>query len=223
MLKKFITGPSSSSQEDARLVKILKKKGKEGEKAFHKLRMRHKDSLKSYILNKIGHNSIADDVIAETFIKVYYKIDLYSDEKGCFSTWLYRIANNVLIDYSRSKGNRIRFCLSLDETFDDSDEPRIQISSYFPSPYETLEDTELKKVLYAALEYAFDKASNRESYKLKKKTVILFKDIVYKRFVLEMKYEEIALELGMPVGTVKVTVFRAREFLTKYINKRLNK
>ena len=57
-----------------------------------------------YILYRVGDHNIAEDLVSEVFEKVIAKYSTYKSEKAKFSTWLFTIANNTLINYyKRSK------------------------------------------------------------------------------------------------------------------------
>ncbi|MBU1164446.1 sigma-70 family RNA polymerase sigma factor [Patescibacteria group bacterium] len=61
----------------------------------------------SFIFYKTSHKETAEDLTSQTFFKALQNINKYDSTKGSFSSWLYRIARNNVIDYYRSKKNAI--------------------------------------------------------------------------------------------------------------------
>lgn len=74
--------------------------------AFDTLLARHKDRLYSYIHYSVRNADMADDIFQETFVKVIatLKLGRYV-ESGKFSSWLIRIAHNLIIDQFRNERN----------------------------------------------------------------------------------------------------------------------
>lgn len=61
---------------------------------------KYSDELLGYLVKKTGDNTLAEDILHETFIKVHLNIsELKSDEK--LRSWLYRIGDNTLADHYR--------------------------------------------------------------------------------------------------------------------------
>ena len=55
------------------------------------------------IWSKINNSTEAEDITSDIFVKIYSKIDTFDETKASLSTWIYRIANNYLIDYYRTR------------------------------------------------------------------------------------------------------------------------
>ncbi len=71
-------------------------------KAFAALVERYQGALRRFFLHHTGGDAmLADDLAQETFLKCYYGIRQYKGLAG-FSTWLYRIAYNLFLDYART-------------------------------------------------------------------------------------------------------------------------
>lgn len=62
--------------------------------------------LYKYTLYKVGDTNVAEDLVSEVFEKMLAKYNTYNQEKGNFSTWLFTIANNVIINYYRENGRK---------------------------------------------------------------------------------------------------------------------
>ena len=55
-----------------------------------------------YMHSKLTNSHTAEDLTEDVFVKVYEKIDSFDEAKASFSTWIYTIARNTLIDYFRT-------------------------------------------------------------------------------------------------------------------------
>jgi len=85
------------------------------EKAFSHMYNMYSRSLFAVIANLIREHEEAEDVLQETFVKIWKNIDSYSEAKGRLYTWMLNIARNAAIDKLRSKGfNNSRKNLSSD-------------------------------------------------------------------------------------------------------------
>ena len=97
--------------QDDLLVMINNK----NEKAFTYMYNMYSRSLFAVISNLIREHEEAEDVLQETFVKIWKNIDSYNESKGRFYTWILNIARNAAIDKLRSKGfNNSRKNLSSD-------------------------------------------------------------------------------------------------------------
>lgn len=61
------------------------------------------DKIYRFIYHKTYHRETAEDLTSQTFIKALEKINTFDFEKGMFSSWIYRIARNKVIDYYRTR------------------------------------------------------------------------------------------------------------------------
>ena len=80
--------------------------------AFEYLFDRYRDAIHRLFLQRTGNAEDADDLLQETFIKVYMNLHRYSPEYT-FGQWLYTIARNTFIDYVRKRQDD----LPIDEKF----------------------------------------------------------------------------------------------------------
>ncbi len=139
----------------------------------------------------LGNSEDAGDLVQETFIRAYAALSSFRLDAS-FLTWLYKIASNLCIDQMRSR--KSKGALSLDFEIEEGREPMAD-RSFAP------ED----RVVRGAVADIVD----REVMNLPEK----YRIVVIKRHLLGMSIEEIASELGLPSGTVKTHLFRAREML----------
>ena len=165
------------------------------EPAFRELIRRYQRPVFSLIYRMVRDRETAEDLAQETFVKVLNAIDTYRPEHK-FSSWIFKIANNTAIDQLRRKELDT---LSLEGAPDAVTPERqaataLQIGSGGESPLEEIEARELGAQIEAAI------GKLRPEYRA---CIIL-------RHVEGRPYEEIAEILGLPLGTVKTYIHRAR-------------
>jgi RNA polymerase sigma factor (sigma-70 family) len=68
---------------------------------FGKLYGRYNEKIYAYIYYRTHHRQVAEDLTSTVFIKAIDRIDTYDVSKGAFSSWLYRIARNTVVDHFR--------------------------------------------------------------------------------------------------------------------------
>lgn len=72
-------------------------------RAFEKLVVKYQSPLRRFfIAQTLGDEQLSDDLAQDTFIKAYVNINKFAG-RSSFSTWLFKIAHNVFIDYTRSR------------------------------------------------------------------------------------------------------------------------
>ncbi len=199
MSEKQINGLINNSNEDAEvIIRIL-----DGEvNAFGILQKKYKRVISSLIRKMIKDEDDIDDLVQETFIKAYRALDRYQSSYS-FSAWIYRIASNTCIDFLRKKRLNI---ISIDQpigTIDEEDGLFFEIEDNSYQPDVEFINNERKAALYSAID------SLPEKYRL----------IIKLRHEEELDYNEIALKLDMPLGTVKAHLFRARKMLLDDLKK----
>lgn len=162
--------------------------------AFESLFNRYRDSvMQLYIQRTGGNRDDADDLLQETFLKVYLNLERYNPAYT-FGQWVYTIARNTFIDFLRKKQEN----LSIDN---DQNGPPHSPQSLLPTPEESIINTQQR----AQLEQYLEKMTPR------------YRKLIELRFFRDFSYEEIAAELQIPLGTVKTQIHRAREQLCRYI------
>ena len=165
------------------------------EKAYRELLDRYQRPVFSLIYRMVRDREQAEDLAQETFVKVFNHIDSFNP-KYKFSSWIFKIASNLTIDALRKKDLNT---VSLDgsrhaSTPDEIDATRITVESRDENPEEFLEAKELGQEIEGAI------GKLRPEYR----TAILL------RHVEGRPYEEIAEIMGIPLGTVKTYIHRAR-------------
>jgi RNA polymerase sigma-70 factor (ECF subfamily) len=157
--------------------------------AYDTLVRRYKDQLLNYVYRFVGNRNDAEDLVQETFLRVY-KNKHYYKEIAKFSTWVYTIAGNLAKTELRRRKRRKLFSVS---NFV-NEERDFDIPDTDNNP-ETAVDGSLK-----------DDIIQRAIEKLPAK----FKEVILLRDVQGFAYEEISQILSIPLGTVKSRVNRGR-------------
>jgi len=75
------------------------------QKLFSNFYEEHVEKIYRFVYYKTHHKETAEDLTSQTFFKVLENIKNFNSKKGNFSSWLYSIAKNTVIDYYRTKRN----------------------------------------------------------------------------------------------------------------------
>jgi RNA polymerase sigma-70 factor (ECF subfamily) len=173
-------------------AKLVKKTLRGDKKAFEMIVQRHQHSLFNYIGRMISDRELALDFTQDVFVKAYASLRSYQPTYK-FTTWIYRIASNYIIDYWRKKKIPV---VSIDQPTDPDEEGScIQVADDSPSVTRSLEISELRQ----RLEKALDKLPGP------------LRELFVWRHINGLSYEEMAEIKKLPVGTVKNRVFQAKE------------
>ena len=164
--------------------------------AFNGLVTAYQRQVYNLCLRMLGNPASAEDVTQEAFISAYRRIDTYRG--GNFKAWLLRIATNACYDALRRQGRRP--ASSLDSLYEDSDSPPIPDTGTI-SPETSIEQRELRETVQAAL--ALIPADQRAA--------IILCDLQ------GLAYEEIAVAVAVPIGTVRSRIHRGRKMLKELL------
>jgi len=165
--------------------------------AFNEIVLRYKSKVYNYIFRMVHHALDAEDLTQETFLRAYLSIRSFQS-RASLNTWLFRIATNLCIDYSRKNKKIQTMTSSLSmENEDDENETERDIPDVAFDPQRMLLNKELGLVLNRALSELPEKL----------RTVVLLYDIE------GLPYDEISAIVGCPLGTVKSRLFNARSAL----------
>jgi RNA polymerase sigma-70 factor (ECF subfamily) len=177
-------------------VARLAQQGREA--AFRELVRRYERPVFSLVFRMVRDNATAEDLAQDTFIKVLNHIDKYRPEFK-FSSWLFKIANNVAIDHLR---RRHLDTVSMDGSPNAATAADIEATSFdVADRTESALDIMEAKELGSAIERAI--GALRPEYR----------SCIMLRHVEGRSYEEIAATLDLPLGTVKTYIHRARHQL----------
>jgi len=177
-------------------TEVIKRALSGDQEAYSRILRSYRDAVFGLVYRMIRDREEANDITQETFIRAFKSLRYYRP-KYALSTWLFRIATNRCIDHLRKRKIRT---VSLDQGMETkTGELRREIPDTSTRPDEIF----FQKRRMISIERAID------SLPLKYREVILLK---HKE---DRSYEEIAQILNLPLGTVKVRIFRARELLKK--------
>jgi len=151
--------------------------------AYGTLVQRYQDRLFPTVLRLTGSVEDALDLVQETFLRAYEKLNLFQGESS-FYTWVYRIAVNLALS-----GRRKRSWLRLSDTPQAEAADRSETDPALP-----LERAERERIVQEAL----------NALAPDHRAVVVLKEFD------GLRYEEIAAILGVPVGTVRSRLHRAR-------------
>lgn len=163
--------------------------------AFETLVLRYQDRLYTAMISIVGSADEAEDVVQESFIQAYLKLDTFQ-QNSRFFTWLYRIAFN----FALARRRRNRGHLSLDEAREKSgSEPSFDGDS----PDTRMSKTEDIQLVHRAL------ALLSEDHR----------GILVLREMEDLAYEDIADVLHISIGTVRSRLNRARAALKQQLER----
>ncbi len=188
----------SKSERDFRLVKQILESGNRA--AYSQLMDEYFEKVYARMLKMTNQPGDAEDLTMEAFNKAFSKLEQYTPDFA-FSTWLYRIAKNNCIDYLRrnKKDN---------DTMVNQQEAGVGIAAHelanqLPSPEQLMITRQETRLLREIVDTLHPK----------------YKDIIKLHYFNELSCEEIAHQLELPEGTVKVRLFRGRELLYNIMSK----
>jgi len=185
---------------------LLRRLRERDERAFRELVEAHRDRVYNLTFRMLGNRSEAEDVAQEVFITVFKTIDSFREESK-FSTWLYRVTINHCknrIKYLARRHDRDRD--ELDETSQPASDGAVGVGPVIARrPDRALEGAQLEKLMQDAINTLDDE----------------HRVLVVLRDVEDLSIEEICEITGLPDGTVKSRLHRARAALRKKLQKHL--
>lgn len=182
--------PNLESDED------LVRRAKSGEHdAFGLLMKKYERRVFRLVSRLVSNPSEAEDVVQETFIKVFHSLEGFRGD-ALFFTWLYRVAVNAAKNELRESKKRASLHGPMDILQSETDDGLLSAA-----------DPNTPESLLAAKQAAqlVEKALDRVPWVCKTALVL--------REVDGLSYEEIAIIMACPVGTVRSRIFRARELV----------
>ena len=159
------------------------------QRAYAELVDRHKDKAMTLAVRMLKNRSEAEEALQDAFVRAYRALPSF-ERKSTFSTWFYRIVFNVCSSALNKRGSNN--LLSID--IENDDELKTEIPSDDDEPDIELESKEFSEIVRREISVM------EESYS----------SILTMFFLQEMSYEEIISVTGLPLGTVKNRLFRAR-------------
>ena len=173
-------------QDELRVVRRAKEKDEE---AFSALYEYYFDKIFRYVVFRIGNKEEAEDVTQQVFVKALHSISSYQERGLPFSSWLFRIAHNQMVDYLRKqKGKPVT---DYDMTLiKDSSDPALEVEQSF----------ENERVMQAV-----------------QKLTEAQKTVISLRFTSELPIAEVARIMGKSEGAIKALQHEAIVTLRKLL------
>ncbi|OGY58784.1 MAG: hypothetical protein A3H06_01915 [Candidatus Colwellbacteria bacterium RIFCSPLOWO2_12_FULL_44_13] len=172
----------------------LIQRSKEGEgEAFGLLYDLYLPKIYRFVLFKVNHREEAEDLTHQTFMQAWEKIGTYVHGDFPFSSWLYRIARNLVIDHYRKSKPTVSI-----ETIEVSEE---RVLSYEPSNAARLDLEQEQAAVFRAIQ----------------KLTPSQQDVIIMRFVDELSLKETAAAIHKSEGAVKLLQHRALMNLKKLL------
>ena len=166
------------------------------EAAYRELVTRYASPAVNFIYRIVGDRALAEDLAQEGFLRVYQRLDTY-DPTRKFWSWFFQVLRNITIDYLRV--HRLSTS-SLDELEEEGNRGAA-VDRESVSPEQAAEQGELAAAMTAAL------SRIRPEYR----------ECVVLRYQEGLTHPEIAEILGLPAGTVKTYLHRARKELAEIL------
>ena len=161
---------------------VLRKAQKGDERAFSLIVRAYQVPVYNYVLRLVGDRTLAEDLTQEVFLRVFQGLPRFSS-RSKFTTWLFQVTKNRVLDELRARERRPRSVCSLEDIapFEVLDQP--------------LERMEAVDALWRAI----------ENLNVDLKMALLLRDVV------GLAYTEIADSLEITLATVKWRIYKARE------------
>ena len=161
---------------------VLRKAKRGDERAFSLIVRAYEQPVYNYVLRLVGDRNLAEDLTQEVFLRVFQGLGSFSD-RSRFTTWLFQVTKNRVLDELRALERRPRAVVTLDDI------PPLEA---LDQPFER---TETIDAVWRAI----------ESLNVDLKMALLLRDVV------GLSYTEIADALEVTLATVKWRIYKARE------------
>jgi RNA polymerase sigma-70 factor, ECF subfamily len=191
-------------QEAAHDAELVRRFNAGDEDAFVEIVTRHRGKIVSIALGHLRNHADADEISQDTFIRAHRGLARFRGDSS-LATWLHRIAFNLSRNrYKYYYCRRRHSTLSLDRAFSDDNQASFSdlIASDAPDPAREATTGEFSDLVVSCME----KLGSRQ------------REILVLRNGLNRSYDEIALALGISIGTVKSRIGRARESLRELLS-----
>ncbi|HMI99123.1 MAG TPA: RNA polymerase sigma factor [Gaiellaceae bacterium] len=161
---------------------VLRKAQRGDERAFTLIVRAYEVPVFNYVLRLVGNRSLAEDLTQEVFLRVFQGLPKFS-LRSKFTTWLFQVAKNRVLDELRANERRPHLTLALEDV------PPLEVVD---APFERVE----------AVDAVWRSVGNLT---VDLKMALLLRDVV------GLSYNEIADSLEITLATVKWRIYKARE------------
>ena len=163
--------------------------------AYNKLVIEFQDQIFNYIYRMLGDDESAEDVTQDVFLIAYLNLAKYRN--GSFRSWLYRIATNACYDLLRRRKRHPAISIEYENDVDENNRLSLYMTDHFNQPEYRYEQSEFERTIQIALT----------------KLDVNHRAVVELIDLMEFDYMEVAKIMGIPIGTVKSRLYRARSQL----------
>jgi RNA polymerase sigma-70 factor, ECF subfamily len=174
---------------------LLSRTALKDKKAFHSLYLLTSAQLLATLFRIVKNKAIAEDLLQETFIKIWNKADSYHRSKAKAMTWMTSIARNLSIDYLRCQVNKQH------ENVDDM--PIKEILIDLVTPEQKITETQSSQQIKHCLNQLDDQV---------KKVILL-------AYFNGLTHEDIFRQTGTPLGTIKSWIRRGLQKMKHCLEK----
>lgn len=187
---------------DAEERELIEKLKRHDEAAFNQFVLRYQERVFRLLLRMLGDRAEAEDLAQEVFISIFKAIEGFRGDSQ-LSTWVYRVAANHCRNRLKYLTRRRR---QLTEAYEEGDDASTNVPGQErpDSPDRLLEARQTESSLQAGLLTLDDEQ----------------RELIILREVEHLSYEEIMAITGLPEGTVKSRLHRARAALREFIEQR---
>ena len=168
-------------------------------RAYGELVDRHKEKAMTLAMRMLKSRQDAEEAIQDAFVRAFNALPRF-EWKSSFSTWFYRIVYNVCATQLSRRGEDLLIRIDTRE-----DEDSISLPSEELPPDIQYEGAEFEQIVLREIE----------------KLSVPYSVVCTLFFVHDMSYDQIVEVTGMPLGTVKVRLFRGRILLREGVVKQL--
>ena len=165
-------------------------------RAFQQLVRRYERPVFSVILRVVRDPSRAEELAQDTFVKAFLRLETFARERK-FSNWLLAIAHHAAIDEVRRGSVRTML-------FEEASQDCLAQNCHDETPYRVTERRELATVLGEAVRQL------RPDYA----------ELITLKYEQDLTLEDITEVTGLPIGTIKSSLHRARKDLLDYLRAR---
>jgi len=166
--------------------------------AFESLVMPHRDGILRLTQRILRNREDAEDAVQNAFLDALRHLNSF-EGRSRFSSWLTRIALNAA--FMRLRSSRRKTETSFDEMFQRDTDSRLQVAEPRPNPEQECSRKEVRVLLAKAID----------------RLGPLYAEVLHMFHVQELSAKETARILGVPVGTVKARLHRARSRLSRHL------
>ena len=166
--------------------------------AFRVLYQRYEVAIYNFLLGYTGNIGLAQDLLQETFTRIWFASHSFNYEKGKFKTWLFTIALNI----TRSEMTKKQYSYSYRDITEMNSTEAGLIQPKQEQPDKRVENLELQKSIQEAL-------SNLQPF---------LREIIILKHYQQLKFKEIAQITNTPEGTLKSRFHRAILLLKEHLS-----